>query len=72
MNQYTGLFLSACISNAIKNKYYYGYKFSKFRILKETIILPITDDGTIDFDYMEQYVKNLFIEKSNLTDQYKF
>ena len=72
MNQYSGLFLSACISNAIDSKYYYGYKFSKFRILREKIVLPIKDDGEIDYDYMEQYIRNLFIQKNTLADNYKF
>lgn len=70
MNQYIGLFLSVCIMNAIKNKYYYGYKFSKFRILKEQILLPITEDGTIDYEYMEQYVKNMLIKKVTVCNSY--
>lgn len=72
MNQYTGLFLSACISSAIDRKYFYGYKFSLFRILKEKIILPITKNGEIDYDYMEQYCKNLFIKKNDIVHEYGF
>lgn len=71
LNQYVGLFIASCITNAINNKYYYGYKFSKFRILKEKIILPITSEGNIDYEYMEQYMKNIISNKLLLFDSYR-
>lgn len=27
------------------------------------IMLPVTDDGTPDYEYMEQYAKNLMLRK---------
>lgn len=72
MNQYIGLFLAGCITNAIQKKYYYGYKFSKFRILRERILLPIKADGNIDYEYMEQYIKNIFVKKRVIYDTYRF
>jgi len=71
LNQYVGLFIASCITNAINNKYYYGYKFSKFRILKEKIILPVTSEGNIDYEYMEQYMKNIISNKLLLFDSYR-
>ena len=32
-------------------------------LLNLKIILPVTDDGTPDYEYMEQYAKNLMLQK---------
>ena len=41
----------------------YGYKFNEARMLKQKILLPITSDGTPDYEYMEQYIKNFMYKK---------
>ena len=58
LNKYSGLFIAAILS---KNnlKYNYNDKISKDKLFNETISLPITSEGTPDFDYMENYMKNL-------------
>ncbi|WP_018142388.1 restriction endonuclease subunit S [Alloscardovia criceti] len=38
-----------------RNKYSYGYKFKEKRMLRQKLMLPVTDSGEPDYDYMEQY-----------------
>lgn len=49
-----------------KDKYCYGYKLSNDRLKKQKIMLPINNDGTIDFIYMEEYIRE--IEKRKLKE----
>lgn len=46
-----------------RSKYGYGYKFNEQRMLRQKLMVPVTDNGTPDYFYMEQYVKNLMIHK---------
>ncbi len=46
-----------------KEKYSYGYKFSTSRMDKQKIMLPVDGAGEPDWDYMEQYVKNMMAKK---------
>lgn len=39
-----------------KEKYCYGYKLSNQRLKKQKVLLPIDEDGNIDFDFMEKYI----------------
>ena len=56
------LFLKTIILQQ-KSKYTYGYKFNETRMRRQKIMLPVTDDGTPDYDYMEAYAKNLVASK---------
>lgn len=56
-NKYAGIFLSTVI-NMISVNYQYGRKLSKERMQKEKFLLP-EKDGIPDWDYMENYIKNL-------------
>ncbi len=58
-NKYIYLFLKTVILQQ-KAKYTYGYKFNEQRMRKQMILLPITDEGKPDYDYMEQYAKTMF------------
>ena len=62
-NKEIGLFIKNIIDKAILNKYSYGYKFSQKRIQRQTIKLPITNKGNPDYEYMEQYTKNIMLKK---------
>jgi hypothetical protein len=64
-NKYTLLFLSAVIKMQ-KDKYAYGYKFNGQRMKRQKILLPVTDDGSINWSYMEQYMR---IIENNLLKQ---
>ncbi len=59
MNRYIGLFLKQCIDNSVCGKYGYGYKFSQTRIKKQIIMLPIDSKGNPNWQFMENYMKNI-------------
>ena len=40
----------------------------KKRIKREKILLPLNDKGEIDYEYMEQYVKNILIENMSQSE----
>lgn len=46
-----------------RSKYSYGYKFKEQRMLRQKLMLPITDSGEPDYKYMEQYAKNMMLKK---------
>ena len=48
-----------------RGKYNYGCKFNASRMNRQKLYVPVNDQdqGQPDYDYMEQYVKNLMIKK---------
>ena len=44
-------------------KYSYGYKFKEKRMHRQKLMLPVTDTGKPDYEYMEQYAKNMMLRK---------
>lgn len=46
-----------------RSKYSYGYKFKEQRMLRQKLMLPVTDSGKPDYEYMEQYAKNMILRK---------
>ena len=60
-NKYILLFLKTAILQQ-KSKYTYGYKFNGQRMERQKILLPIREQGEPDYDYMEQYGKQLMIQ----------
>lgn len=63
LNKNTGLFLCTVINNEINGKFNYGRKLSASRAVEVKINLPITQDGTPDYDFMAQYIKSLPFSK---------
>lgn len=63
-NKYIYLFIKQCILKQ-KSKYEYGYKFNGERMKDQIILLPICDNGTPDYNFMEEYMKQM--EKKLLT-----
>lgn len=63
MNYFCGLFIKQAIDSAVNKKYNYGYKFSQSRIKKQIILLPITQQGDPDYEFMENYTKRLIYNK---------
>ena len=55
-NKYTLLYLSTAISQQ-KGKYAYGYKFNAQRMKRQLILLPVLDDGTLDYAFMEHTMR---------------
>lgn len=62
LNRYTGLFFVAS-QDMIEAKYSHGYKRNKHHLAGDKVMLPVNDDGKPDFEYMEQYVKNMMLRK---------
>jgi hypothetical protein len=62
MNLYRGQFMARMIQQTC-SKYTYGHMGNKKSIKRERIMLPVTDDGVPDYEYMEQYVKNMMLRK---------
>ena len=55
-NKYIYMFLKAAILKQ-KSKYQYGYKFSGERMNRQKVLLPVTNDESPDFKYMEYYMR---------------
>lgn len=58
LNKHSGQFIAAILSRN-NLKYNYNDKISKDKLFNETILLPITPEGAPDFDYMENYMKEI-------------
>ena len=64
LNKYIGFFLSTLL-DMNKSLYDYGYKRSEKRLKKEQIMIPVDEKNEPDFEYMEQYMKNITYKKIN-------
>lgn len=53
-----------------KEKYCYGYKLSNERLRKQRILLPVKQDETIYFEFMESYIIKIKKEKLKKYDKY--
>ncbi len=62
-----GLFLKTAITVSVGTKYQYGYKFSQNRIKRQTVFLPVNDDGEPDYEYMREYV---YHQRKTMIDKY--
>lgn len=61
-NEYVLLFFKVIVMQQ-RTKYSYGYKFKEKRMLRQKLMIPVDDDGKPDYEYMEQYVKNMMLRK---------
>ena len=61
-NKYILLFFKTVILQQ-KVKYTYGYKFNGQRMERQKILLPVNDKGHPDYEFMEQYGKQIMLEK---------
>ncbi len=57
-NKYLYLFIKNLILKQ-KSKYQYAYKFNEKRLKRQKILLPVNKTNEPDYEYMEQYIKNL-------------
>ena len=62
MNQYIGHFIAVMMKNNVKGVTY-GNQLSSEDLVSKRILLPTTNEGEPDWDYMEQYAKNLMLKK---------
>lgn len=63
LNQYHYLFLATIIKNQMHEKYDFSREMTDLRLQREKIFAPVTNDGQLDYEYMEQYAKNIMIKK---------
>jgi hypothetical protein len=62
LNLYLGQFIARTVQQTC-SKYTYGHMGNKDSIKRERIMLPATDAGKPDYEYMDQYVKNTMLRK---------
>ena len=62
LNLFSGEFMARVIQQTC-SKYNYGHMGNKDSIKREHIMLPVTDTGKPDYDYMAQYAKNMMLRK---------
>lgn len=62
LNLYLGQFIARTVRQTC-SKYTYGHMGNKDSIKRERIMLPIDDSGKPDYEYMEQYSKNMMLRK---------
>ncbi len=56
MNRYIGLFIAVACKKQF-NKFSYGDQLSSTDLPKQHLLLPVTANGTPDWQYMEAYMK---------------
>ncbi len=69
-NKHIYLFLST-ITKRLGEKYSFNREISDKRIKREKILLPINDENLPDYEYMENYMKNLELERLKKYLKYK-
>lgn len=57
------LYMVSCVYKSLFQKYSWGNSISKTKIQNDIVTLPITDDGEIDFDFMESFIAELEAER---------
>lgn len=63
INLYTGQFIARMVANTCSGKYTYGHMGNKDSIKRERIMLPVTDEGEPDYQFMEDYIRELMDRK---------
>lgn len=63
-NEFVLLFFATIFMNQ-KEKYSYGYKIKEKRMIRQKLIMPINNDGNPDYEYIEQYSKNVMLKNIN-------
>jgi len=63
MNRYIAIFLTTLI-NKEQYRYSYGRKCSQIKLRNSRIKLPVTPEGTPDWQFMEDYIKSLPYSKN--------
>lgn len=58
LNRYTGMFITT-VADTVRGKYNFGYKRNEKNLKKETLTLPVTPEGTPDWQYMESYMRHI-------------
>ena len=62
LSLYIKQFISTCIAKQ-QNKFSYGKQFRQQNADNLLVMLPTTSNSTPDWEYMEQYAKNMMLQK---------
>lgn len=62
LNEFVGIFITT-VADKVRGKYSFNYKRSETRLRREKLMLPVNDAGEPDFEYMENYVRNIEAEQ---------
>lgn len=69
-NELSYLYFVTAFRRAVKGKYSYGTKFNRLAAAHEQVQLPTYPDGSLAFDYMEAYVRELEAERVTELEAY--
>ena len=70
LNLYNGQFIARMISNTCSCKYSYGHMGNKDSVKRERIMLPIDNNDEPDYQFMEDYMKELMVAKRKQYQEY--
>ena len=70
INLYNGQFIAKMIANTCACKYTYGHMGNKDSIKRERIMLPVDDNDEPDYQFMEDYMKELMAAKRKQYQEY--
>ena len=57
------LFLSTIVSKALMGKYGFSHEIKDKALVRERVLLPVTDDGQPDYDFMEEFGRKIMAYK---------
>lgn len=69
LSRCSALFIVAILNNLHTSKYNYGYKASKTRLRKESLLLPVDKNGAVDFDFMEEYIDRIWNSQKKIISE---
>ncbi len=64
------LFMASCIARSLGHKYTWGNSISKQKIKNDSVSLPVTASGKINFTFMDSFIRELaaYLKVSGLAD----
>ena len=68
LSYYATLFLIAVLNKTMDEKFDYDIKATKERLKELTVRIPIKKDGKPNWDYMEEYMKNIMNKTNYIID----
>lgn len=64
----SGQFISTCIDEGTISKYSYNQMCSQKRLTRQKVMLPVTDSGEPDYEYMAEYTRQ---KRETMLDKYR-
>ena len=70
-SKFANIFISAVLNKKIKGNFSYNKQFRCSKNMDLTIYLPVDSDNQIDFEYMENYIKNIQAKEREIMNFFK-